>query len=135
MRWFQEGIKPLPTCGAGAFARRPRRLPFGRGVGALFPQPAVGAANGRPARLDDALPAGWVALAREPGAAGALRVADVPVLEVGADLADPAGALAAWLDRHRVDWVVLRPDRYVFACGERADVPAVLTALLSLRPS
>ena len=35
----------------------------------------------------------------------------------------------AWLDRHGLDWALLRPDRYVFACGGDDQLPAALQEL------
>jgi hypothetical protein len=34
-----------------------------------------------------------------------------------------------WLERHQLDWALLRPDRYVFACGREDQVPAALQAM------
>ena len=128
MRWIQQHAKPPPTVPGGAFARRPARVPFRRSVGALFPQPTVGTPDGE-RRLDDALPVGWVALARTISAAGTLARAQLPVRLIGTDLTDPAGALTAWLDRHGADWVVLRPDRFVFDCGPAGAAAAAGPAL------
>lgn len=122
--WLRRHAKPLPTYRAGAFARRPHRLPFRRDVGSLFPQPD---------RLDDRLPAGWAAIVRDGAAGAALTAVGVPVLPLGAGLADPSGAVARWLDRHRAEWVVLRPDRFVFGCGGPAELPPALAALEALR--
>ena len=49
---------------------------------------------------------------------------------VGRDLEDADGWIADWLGRFGADWVVLRPDRFVFALGAGPDeVPAALAAL------
>jgi 3-(3-hydroxy-phenyl)propionate hydroxylase len=74
------------------------------GAGSYFPQPI--AADG--AKLDQVLGMGHWLIAR-------------------ADLAEPrlapfAPAIGAWLDKHAVDAVLVRPDRYVFGTGD----PAVL---------
>ena len=116
--WLRRHAKPLPTYRAGSFARRPHRLPFRRDVGSLFPQPD---------RLDDRLPAGWVAIARDR-----LDAPGVAVLRLGTDLADPSGEVARWLGRHGADWVLLRPDRFVFACGGHAELARALVALREL---
>ncbi len=128
-RWLQGNLKPLPTYRRGAFARRPHPLPPLRGVGGLFPQPTVALPGGERLRLDDALPAGWVGLAADAGAAGALREGGLTTLDLGADLDDVDGEVGSWLRRQRASWVLLRPDRYVFACG--AGTPAA--ALASMR--
>jgi len=129
LRWAQGNVKPLPTYGAGAFAERPARFPPRRAVGALFPQPVVGVADGPDGRLDDIAGAGWVALSRDPGATRALADAGVTTLQLGRDLHDAGGVLRAWLLRHHAAWVLLRPDRFVFACGPAAAVPTALAAL------
>lgn len=127
-RWLMSHAKPLPTARAGAFARRPHRLPPLRGVGALFPQALV-EAGGATLLSDTALGPGWTAVSR-PGteASAALRAEGIAVTELGAGLRDPTGTLGARLERHGADWVLLRPDRYVFACGG-----AVAPALEALR--
>jgi 3-(3-hydroxy-phenyl)propionate hydroxylase len=125
----QDRLKPTPAYVAGAFARRPARLPWRRSTGSLFPQPRVETAAG-PALLDDVLGRGWAGLARDAAAGAGLRRADVRTLMLGADLADPSGAVAGWLDRHGADWVVLRPDRFVFSCGAG---PGTGEAVMALR--
>ena len=37
--------------------------------------------------------------------------------------------MRAWLTGRKAGWVLLRPDRFVFACGPAAAVPAALAAL------
>ena len=106
LAWIGRRVKPLPAFGTGAFARRPNRLPFNRSVGALFPQPD---------RLDDRLGVGWSAASRDPVSSAVLADAGLPV--VGAEHPE----LAGWLDRHDADWAILRPDRFVFACGGREE--------------
>ena len=108
-RWLTTHAKPLPTYRAGAFAVRPARLPGRRTVGTLFPQPD---------RLDDRLPAGWVAVSADDGARDRFAAHAVAV-------ADP-GAAAAWLARRHVTWALLRPDRFVFAAGGLDDVPGAV---------
>jgi hypothetical protein len=98
---------------AGAFAATPRRLPFRRAVGSLFPQPD---------RLDDRLGRGWAAVSSSAGAARAWRDAGVHAVERPGD---------PWLDRHGAEWALLRPDRFVFACGGQDELPRALTALRS----
>jgi 3-(3-hydroxy-phenyl)propionate hydroxylase len=109
--WIQERAKPLPTYGRGAFATRPDRLPFRRRVGSLFPQPQ---------RLDDRLGAGWAAVTRSASSADAWRDAGVHAVQAAGD---------AWLQREGAEWALLRPDRFVFACGGPDELPAAVAAL------
>ena len=111
--WLEQRAKPLPTCCAGAFAATPRRLPFRRAVGSLFPQPD---------RLDDRLGRGWAAVANSAGAVRAWRDTGVHAVERPGD---------RWLDQHGADWALLRPDRFVFACGGQDELPRALAALRS----
>lgn len=130
-RELQDRIKPVPVHRAGAYAHVPERLPWRRSAGELFPQPEVRTATG-PVALDDALGRGWAILARDDRAAGGLRDAGIRVLALGADLADTSGVVGAWLDRRGADWVLLRPDRFVFACGRRGSTGEALSALRRL---
>ncbi|HEX8104761.1 MAG TPA: hypothetical protein VF533_19235, partial [Solirubrobacteraceae bacterium] len=102
-----------------ARARPPLRrgallLPRQAGVGSVFPQPRL--ASG--ARLDDVLGNGWAVLgAVSEEERAAWSAAGVPLPGV----ADAVGEIAAWLRRHRADWVALRPDRVVFASGRAGE--------------
>jgi 3-(3-hydroxy-phenyl)propionate hydroxylase len=111
LKWLRQRIKPLPTYGSGAFVRKPARLPMRRTVGALFPQPD---------RLDERLGRGWAVVASSPAVAAAWREAGLHVVR---------GAGDRWLGRHDCEWALLRPDRYVFACGNQDDIPVALRAL------
>ncbi len=130
MEWVRENVKPLPTYPAGAFATAPHRLPFRRAVGALFPQPIVDDPVGSPRRLDELLGPGWAVVAASPDAAAPFAGDVGCVLALGRDAHDH-GPLRAWLDRHGVSWVLLRPDRYVFAAGTTGDAAAAIVALRS----
>ena len=99
LRVISENAKPLPAYQAGAFAHKPHRLPFRRTVGSLFPQPD---------RLDEQLGRGWSAVTRTGDATRAWERAGLHVVERPGD---------EWLARHGAHWALLRPDRYVFACG------------------
>ncbi len=88
---LRKNAKPLPTYGHGVFARRPHVLPPRRTVGSLFPQPRLDGTL-----LDDLLPPGWATVTAEH---------------------DPDG----WLARRGLTWAILRPDRFVFACGATDD--------------
>ena len=109
--WLQSRAKPLPTA-AGAFANRPHPFPPNRTVGALFPQPVIDGV-----RLDDRLQ--WMGRWASPRASVRLRAAGLTVLDVPDD---------AWLRRHSLDFALLRPDRYVFACGTAAEAGAAAAA-------
>ena len=117
-RWMATHIKPLPTYGAGAFARPPARLPHRRTVGTLFPQTD---------RLDDELPLGWAAVAIDDVARSLLEDEGLEVLDPGAD--------RAWLESQGLDWALLRPDRYVFAAGSVEDIAASCAAWRRLAPT
>jgi 3-(3-hydroxy-phenyl)propionate hydroxylase len=110
--WIEQRAKPLPTYGQGAFAVKPHPLPFRRAVGSLFPQPE---------RLDDRLGRGWAAVTSSPRSARVWRDAGVHAVALEGD---------PWLARNGAEWALLRPDRFVFACG-RAD--ELLPALDRLR--
>ncbi len=109
--WLQQRAKPLPTYGAGAFASAPDRLPFRRSVASLFPQPD---------RVDERLGGGWSVVASSPAAAGVWRDAGVHAVHLADD---------PWLERHDASWALLRPDRFVFACGGGNELPQALHAL------
>ncbi|MFA4926894.1 MAG: bifunctional 3-(3-hydroxy-phenyl)propionate/3-hydroxycinnamic acid hydroxylase [Patulibacter sp.] len=129
MEWVRENVKPLPTYPSGAFARRPHRLPFRRGIGALFPQPLVSEPAGPPVRLDELLGRGWGLISADEQSAAVLGRGVERVLVLGRDLEDVEGAIGDWLARHHATWVLLRPDRYVFALGGPAEAPRALEAL------
>ncbi|HET7378452.1 MAG TPA: FAD-dependent monooxygenase, partial [Gaiellales bacterium] len=109
-----DNAKPLPTYRAGAFASRPHPLPFRRTVGSLFPQPD---------RLDDRLGRGWSAVCRSRRAADTWRGHGLRAVELDSEM---------WLERRQLDWALLRPDRYVFACGGDDQLPASLQALRAI---
>lgn len=104
-RWVASNVKPLPNYADGLFASRPSRLPWRRTIGTLFPQTN---------RLDDALGSGWAAVSIDPVASASLRSGGLQVTDPGAD--------AAWLQARGLTWALLRPDRFVFACGTADDV-------------
>jgi 3-(3-hydroxy-phenyl)propionate hydroxylase len=104
-------LKPLPTYGAGAFAQRPHRLAPRRTIGSLFPQTD---------RLDDRLPRAWVALTDDDMARSLFDDHGLPVADAGAD--------GAWLRDRGLAFALLRPDRFVFAAGSAAEVPAAVNA-------
>ena len=98
------------------------------GAGELFPQPTAGAGASR-LWMDDPLGDGPCLIASASVAAGA---ADVRRLDLdGQDLAPFRPALAAWLDHHGADAVLVRPDRYVFGAGAPGALIAAWQAALS----
>ncbi len=116
-RWFVSNVKPLPTSGAGAFAVRPARRPWRRTTGTLFPQSD---------RLDDRLSPAWVGVTRTTGTASALAGAGLATADPGAD--------GQWLAARGLDFAILRPDRFVFACGTARDLPAAIAAWRAISP-
>jgi 3-(3-hydroxy-phenyl)propionate hydroxylase len=112
--WLQSRAKPAPTAANGAFATPPHRFPFMRTVGSLFSQPVLGGM-----RLDDRLGTGWAAVSTSSEASRSLRAHGYAVVDIDDD---------AWLRRHGLDFALLRPDRYVFACGTAAEAPAAAAA-------
>ncbi len=107
--WLRKQARPQPRLRRGVLLR-PRRA----GVGQLFPQPTV-RVSGRRTRLDDVLGLGWTVLGElDCHEATAWKALGARVL--GA-VDDCDGEIAAWLERHRATWVVLRPDRVAFATG------------------
>ncbi|MBJ7470062.1 MAG: bifunctional 3-(3-hydroxy-phenyl)propionate/3-hydroxycinnamic acid hydroxylase [Solirubrobacteraceae bacterium] len=127
----RDRIKPTATIHGGAFAQRTARLPWRRAVGTLLPQPlALEADGGEPRLLDDCLPPGWVLVTTSAEVAGV--DAGFAARLIPMDL-DEGGELTSWMQARRVDWVVLRPDRYVFAAGTGvAGVPRAAAAMQRL---
>lgn len=114
-RLLAENIKPLPTYRDGAFAARPSRIPVRRTVGTLFPQRG---------RLDDRLGAGWSIVALNGRTD--FHDADIPVVHPGED--------GDWLRARDLRWALLRPDRYVFACGRYGDLGPALDVWRRIAP-
>ncbi len=116
--FIANNLKPLPTYGRGAFATRPARRASRRSVGTLFPQTD---------RLDDRLGVSWAAVAVDAASVDALRAAGLNVVDPGAD--------GEWLRGHGATWAILRPDRFVFACGGPDDVARGVHAWRRIAPS
>ena len=51
----------------------------------------------------------------------------------GLSVAEP-GADSDWLERHRLTWALLRPDRFVFAGGGPDEVPTAIAAWRRIAP-
>lgn len=114
LKLISDRAKPLPTYGHGAFARRPARLPWRRDVGSLFPQPD---------RLDDQLGAGWSVVSRTAPAAGEWESQGIRAVVREND---------EWLARRGHEWALLRPDRFVFACGNQNEIARAARQLESV---
>jgi 3-(3-hydroxy-phenyl)propionate hydroxylase len=85
------------------------------GSGELLPQPIARLADGREGRLDDLLSnTAWL-ITRTP--LTYTWDTSLSIYELGRDIIDD-GTLAAWLDQHHSDVVLVRPDRYVFGTGD-----------------
>jgi 3-(3-hydroxy-phenyl)propionate hydroxylase len=89
-----------------------------RTVGSLFPQSD---------RLDDRLGRGWAAVASDERTRGLLEAEGLQVTDAGPD--------RDWLERRSLTWALLRPDRFVFACGGPADVRAGAAAWRRIAPA
>nr|WP_029622625.1 bifunctional 3-(3-hydroxy-phenyl)propionate/3-hydroxycinnamic acid hydroxylase [Sphingomonas elodea] len=95
------------------------------GAGERFLQPRTGG------RLLDAVTGqGWRLFVRHAGIAGSGGAT-----RVDAGSLDDGGALLAWLDRHEIDAVLVRPDHYVFgtASGEAQSLIDARDAMLGTR--
>lgn len=102
----------------------------GKGAGARFIQPKV-EVDGREVLLDDATQGGFVLLSRAAVARPDSVGVGVRRFGLGADLGDPSGDLARWLDVHEADAVLVRPDFYVFDTASGPDAEALLLDALA----
>lgn len=125
--WMQSRIKPVPAYADGAFAVRPHRLPGLRGVGSQFPQPRV-LAEEKLVRLDDLIGSGWCGLSLPGADVEALTALGLPILVASHDFHDVEGVVSRWLSSHDASWVVLRPDRFVYALGGAGSADAVMAS-------
>ena len=131
--WAQQRVKPLPAYGDGAFAERPARLVFRRGVGSQFPQPTVLVGSiGEEVPFDELAGPGWSAVTVSQDVADLFAAEGIRTLVLGDDFQDGSWAVARWLANHEADWVLLRPDRFVFALGDHGPASAQ-SALAELR--
>ncbi len=139
--WFPEAQY------TGSLAKITSRRRSGA-VGRLISQPEVFDEQGRLALLDDALPTGWVVLARGSGmhdrGIEAWRRCGIPIVEVlppgsrarpGA-IIDRDNELHDWLEERGATAVALRPDRFVFTSGsdEHVLAPPPVTGGSRARP-
>lgn len=126
----------------GFFGKTRRKL-----AGQLVPQPRI--LSGTTERLlDDVLGPGFAIVARQGALSGqhALiadleRNRDIAFLEIapphaGGKNEDVDGVLTGFMERHRVDFLILRPDRYIFDAGTEGEFAAAVAPLASaLAPS
>lgn len=104
-------------------------------AGTMLPQPLV-RAQGRTMLLDEALPAGWSILTW-----GAEISDEWPTHKVvpsgclgpapADNLLEDDGTLHRFFDEHRIGAAIIRPDHFVAAAGQVAEVPALATRLRS----
>lgn len=126
-------------------------------VGRMFIQPPV-ELGGRLMRLDDAIGPGWALLGwrcnpladlasplraeldrlgctRLVGVRSRSSEAEKSAASAGPDatvVEDADNALQLWFQRQQLDWVLLRPDRYVAVAGRQGDAAPQLRRLLDL---
>jgi 3-(3-hydroxy-phenyl)propionate hydroxylase len=129
---FARAANRKQPLSGGCFGTNRRRI-----AGQLMSQPKVRTEDGALVLLDEVLGRGFAVVARGGalGARGAalgpipLRLVEfAPVAGHGA-VADAEGKLERFLRSHKADFVIVRPDRYVFDAGSAADLPACLAAL------
>jgi 3-(3-hydroxy-phenyl)propionate hydroxylase len=97
--------------------------------GRHLPQVPVRVRGGRDAvMLDDVLgyrPALLTRGERADEAAEWAQARGVAAHRVGREIVDDDGRLSAWMDRHRCDFALVRPDRVVFGAGRARDLARV----------
>lgn len=112
-------------------------------AGHLALQPQITLPDGRVELLDEVLGRDFAVLARKGSLAQhtvvleELRAAlPVRTLEFGAvsdraDVMDHSGVLERWFSENRIDFVLIRPDRYVFDAGPAQQMEARVRSLIS----
>ena len=123
-----------------------RKLPLAGGclgtnrkaiAGHLLPQPRVRSADGALVLLDEVLGPGFAIIARQGSVAASgwqvgpipLRLIELGPVASGRVVAEPEGRLGRLLRQHNADFLIVRPDRYVFDAGHTADLGRCLAAL------
>lgn len=116
-RRLRRSVKPVPAYGRGAFATAPARLAPQRVVGAQFPQPLVRTPVGGEIPLDDVSAGSWVLITNAGIDLECTDGTAIENLRLGEDIEDDTGVISGWMKRNKASWVILRPDRFVFALG------------------
>src|SRR5271157_1460327 len=146
-------LRPANLCGPTRRAflkaiQRKRPLKGGclgrsRLAGHLALQPQITLPDGRVELLDEALGYDFAVLARKGSLAQPKVVLDelqralpVRVLEFGdgsenADITDHTGVLERWFNQYGIDFVLIRPDRYIFDAGSSPELEAAVRSLQS----
>jgi len=112
-------------------------------AGHLALQPQITLPDGRIELLDEALGQDFAVLARQGSLSQHESVLDVlrravpiRVLEFGvasenADITDHTGVLAQWFNQYGIEFVLIRPDRYVYDAGSSEELERAVRALIS----
>ena len=115
-------------------------------AGQIALQPKVILADGREAPLDEALGNGFALLARRgfidtwrPDLTQLKGLVDLKIVQFGEStdarcVGDAEGKLRQWFDSAGVDFVLIRPDRYIFDAGRAGVLGQVLAAFLAKFP-
>ena len=132
--WFPE-----PDYRAGLVQAEATK-PAGRPI----PEPLVATSTEASARLDDVLGETWTVIARPGALARTAReraewaAHGAPTFELidgepsrDTEIADRDGRLTGFMDEHRVDALVLRPDHFVYAAARAGEPLAPPPALLN----
>jgi 3-(3-hydroxy-phenyl)propionate hydroxylase len=134
-RWLMATANRKRPITVGFFGKRRRAL-----AGHLMLQPHVVAEDGRRVLLDELTGHGFVLLLRS-SASGiddrmlralqqqlpltVLRVAAAAVPRTAGTVGDCDGTLLRLFDQHQVDFVLMRPDRYIYDAGCAAELSAL----------
>jgi 3-(3-hydroxy-phenyl)propionate hydroxylase len=121
----------------GFIGRNQRRI-----AGHLAPQPKVQLHGAKVALLDEVLGNDFALLFRRDAISNlhpavkrarervSLKLVSFDVKASLGSVGDVEGKLDAWFTRNRIDFVLIRPDRYVFDGGRISQLDAVMTPLL-----
>ena len=130
-------FKPKALVSQGLISGGRRRK--GSAEGSYFPQPKVGLAGGKTARLDDVGGRGFRVLTLASADGTVRQSAETLAREVGGlclrilpaeraeearagDVVDISGKLAAWFAQYHADAAVVRPDHYVYGASRGAAI-------------
>ncbi|MBV8503312.1 MAG: bifunctional 3-(3-hydroxy-phenyl)propionate/3-hydroxycinnamic acid hydroxylase [Paucibacter sp.] len=135
-RWLMNTANRKRPITAGSFGRLRPAL-----AGHLLPQPKVQAADGRQLLLDELLGPGFALLTLRGGSAlDARALAELAqrlplrVLPVGdpsepGSIGDRSGTLQRLFRQHRLDFILVRPDRYIHDAGRSEDFVSLVASL------